>query len=38
MDDDSPKAIVNLKKAGADMWSKFSPQIEKILREIIDQK
>jgi len=38
MDDDTPKAIAALKAAGADMWSKFGKQIEKVLREIIDQK
>jgi len=38
MDDDTPKAIANLKAAGAHMWDKFGKQIEKILREIIDQK
>ena len=38
MDDDSPKAIQNLKDAGADMWKLFGTDIEKVLREIIDQK
>jgi len=38
MDDDTPKAITNLKAAGADMWNEFKDPIKSILREIIDQK
>jgi len=38
MDDDTPKAITNLKAAGADMWNEFKEPIKSILREIIDQK
>jgi hypothetical protein len=36
MDDDTPKAIANLKAAGNEMWTKFEKPIKKILREIIN--
>jgi len=36
MDDDTPKAITNLKAAGADMWNEFKDPIKSILR--VDQK